>query len=445
VAYGSRADARLAIEAAVRAFPAWRETNVYNRADFLHQVAGLMRQRADRMAEALTREVGKPLTESKAEVLGSAATLEWSAEAAKRDQGEFILSNINQKRIFTLRSPVGVVAGIAPWNFPLMLLSRKLGPALAVGCTFVGRAASQTPRATMELFNCIHDAGLPAGVANLVTGPSSEQGKEFVENPAVKKISFTGSTEVGRMLMAAAAGQVKKLSLELGGHAPFIVGPDADLIRAADVAVKGKFRNMGQSCIAPSRFYVPRERARAFAEHAARLASALKIGNGLEPGVDVGPLIDEARLAGTEALVGDIKRRGGTILCGGKRPSDPALAHGYFYEPTVALDVTDEMEIAKEEPFAPILPVMAYDSIDEAIARANSLIYGLAAYAVTNDMALMFKLADRLESGVIGINEVAPAAPQAPFGGVKQSGVGREGGWQVLDAYTETKMVSIVL
>jgi succinate-semialdehyde dehydrogenase/glutarate-semialdehyde dehydrogenase len=245
--------------------------------------------------------------------------------------------------------------------------------------------------------------------------------------------------------MAQAASQVKKLSLELGGHAPFIVCPDMDLRRAAEAAVKAKFRNNGQSCISPSRFYVPRDRARAFAEEAARLAGALRIGNGLGPGVEAGPLIDELRRAATEAMVEDIKRRGGTILCGGKRPSDPALASGYFYEPTVAADVTEEMMIFKEEPFAPILPVMAYDTVDEAIERANDTVYGLAAYAATNDMALMFKLADRLEAGVIAINETAPATPQAPFGGMKQSGIGREGGWQVLDAYTETKMVSIVL
>jgi len=445
VAYGRGEDAQRAIAAAERSFRLWRDVNVYERAQYLRQVGALMRQRVETMAEAVTREVGKPLAESRAEVLGAAATFEHAAEEAKRHYGEWVLSHVNDKRLLTLRSPIGVCAGIAPWNFPVMLLCRKLGPALAVGCTMVARSASQTPRSAMELFGCIHDAGLPAGVANLVTGPAGEQAQEFLAHPAVRKISFTGSVEVGKELMAAAAKGLKKLSLELGGHAPFIVCPDADLEPAADVAVKAKFRNMGQSCIAPSRFYVPRAKARDFTAMVVRLTSALTIGNGLDPGTRVGPLIDELRVAATEALVEDIKNKGGAILCGGQRPAGDRFKSGSFYEPTVAVDLNQDMLIMKEEPFAPILPIIPYDDLDQAVELANATPFGLAAYAATNDMTTIFKLGERLEAGVIAVNDFAPATPQAPFGGMKESGLGREGGWQVLDAYTEVKLISIAM
>ena len=445
VAYGTREDARLAVEAAVAAFPAWRKTNVYERAGYINRIADLMRERADSIGEALTRENGKPLAESKGEVMGAAATLDWSAEVARHHYGQWIASHTNDKRLLTLRSPIGVTAAIAPWNFPVMLICRKLGPALAVGCTVVCRAASQTPRSVMELFNCVHDSGLPAGAANLITGSPSEQSDEFLENSEVKKISFTGSVEVGKTIMKKAAGQLKKLSLELGGHSPFIVCEDADIKRAADVAVKGKFRNMGQSCIAPSRFFVPTSMADEFTEEVVRLASALKLGNGMDADTEVGPLIDDMRLAATEAIVDDVIKNGGKVLCGGKRPPGDACSGGSFYEPTVVSGVTDDMLIMKEEPFAPVLPIIPYDDLDEAVARANDVPYGLAAYMVTNDMRTMFKLGEELDSGVIAVNDFAPAAPQAPFGGTKESGLGREGSWQVLEAYTETKFMSIVL
>lgn len=445
VAYGSREDARIAIEAAARAYPAWRDAGVYERAGYLRKIADLMKERADSIAEALTREVGKPLAESKGEVLASAGNFDWAAEEAKRYYGEWIPSNITDKRMLSFRSPVGVCAGIAPWNFPVLLQCRKLAPALAVGCTMVARAASQTPRSAMELFGCIHDAGLPAGVAGLVTGPPQEQAQEFIDSPIVRKISFTGSSAVGKELMAKAAKNLKKLSLELGGHAPFIVCPDADVKKAANLAVQGKFRNMGQVCISPSRFFVPRKMADEFTAEAARIASSLKIGNGLDPDTQVGPLIDELRVAATEALVEDIKARGGSIVCGGKRPQGKEYQKGSFFEPTVAAEMSDDMVILKEEPFAPILPVLPYDSLDEAVQKANDVPYGLAAYIVTSDVGNMFRVAEKLEAGVIGVNDFAPSVPQGPFGGMKESGVGREGWRQGLDAYTEVKFMSIVI
>ncbi len=445
VAYGTRADARAAVEAATQALAPWRDTNVYDRAAYLWRIAGLMRERVESIAEALTREVGKPLAESRGEVLAAASNFEWCAEEAKRHYGEWIPSNVDNKRLLSFRAPVGVCAGIAPWNFPVLLLARKLAPALAVGCTMVARAASQTPRGCMELFGCIHDADLPAGVANLVTGPPAEQADEFIENAAVRKISFTGSVAVGKELMARSASSLKKLSLELGGHAPFIVCPDAQIEQAAALAVLGKFRNMGQVCISPSRFFVPRGKAQAFSEEAAKLASALRIGNGLDADTDVGPLIDDLRVAATQALVDDIKSKGGTIVCGGKKPEGDKYAKGSFYEPTVATDLNEDMVILSEEPFAPILAVIPYDDLDHAVSMANNVPFGLASYVVTRDLGSAFKLGEALEAGVIGINDFAPSVAQAPFGGIKESGMGREGWKQGLDAYTEVKYMSIVI
>lgn len=443
--YGSREDARIAIEAAERAYPAWRDRSVYERAGYLRKVANLMRERADGMAEAVTREVGKPLAESKGEVMKSAATLDWSAEEALRHYGEWIPSHTNEKRLFSLRMPVGVCAGIIPWNFPLTLICRKLGPALAVGCTMVVRTASQTPRSAMELFNCVHDAGLPPGTANLITGPPKEQAEEFIENPAIRKISFTGSVEVGKEIMASAARHLKKLSLELGGHSPFIVCPDADVKRAARLAVQGKFRNMGQTCISPSRFFVPKKMTDRFVSECVKIMTSLKIGNGLEKDTQVGPLIDEIRLAAVEALVADIVKKGGKIVCGGKRPHGKKYSAGFFYEPTLATNLNKDMVILHEEPFSPILPVLPYDDLDEAVESANNTPFGLAAYIVTNDVNTMFKVAERLDAGVIGINDTDPSTPQGPFGGMKESGIGREGWRQGLDAYTEVKFLSIGL
>lgn len=444
-AYGDREDARRAIAAAERAFSKWSRRLVYERFAVLKRAADLMRERLEKIARLLTREVGKPLAEAKAEVKGAAEVFEWSAEEAKRHYGEWMPTHMREKRLLTFRGPIGVVGAIAPWNFPVILMSRKVAPALAVGCTVVAKPASQTPLATVELFRCLEDAGLPAGVANLVMGPPGEVAEEFLVNPVVRKISFTGSVEVGKELMRRAAPQLKKLSLELGGHCPLIVCPDIGIEEAADRTIAAKFRNMGQVCISPSRCYVPEDKAEEFIAAVSRRAQALRIGPGLDPETQVGPLFDESRLKATEELVADIAQKDGIIVCGGKRPAGEKYRKGYYYEPTVATGITREMLLMQKEPFAPILPVIPYRDLEEAVQEANQTPYGLASYLLTHDLATVFKLAEELEAGVISVNDPSPAAAQVPFGGMKESGLGREGWHSGIEAYTELKYLSIWL
>src|SRR5437879_1828213 len=333
IAYGGRAETRRALEAAHRAMPAWMKLSSWDRAKVLKRTAELMRERLENIARTLTMEQGKPLAESKAELLHSADTFEWFAEEGKRAYGDVIPHSAPGKRHMTLKHPVGVVAAISPWNFPITLQARKIAPALAAGCTIVSRPASQTPLCLIQVFECLAEAGVPAGVANLVMGPAQEMADEFLENPVCRKISFTGSTEVGKQLMRGAADQVKRLSLELGGHAPFIVFPDADPEIGAKIAVTGKFRNNGQVCIAPSRFYVHKDVHKRFTEATVEFARNLKLGNGLEPGVEVGPMFEKRAMENTIALIDDAKSHGVKILTGGKR-SDK-FPKGYFFEPTV--------------------------------------------------------------------------------------------------------------
>ncbi|MEI7688447.1 MAG: NAD-dependent succinate-semialdehyde dehydrogenase, partial [Planctomycetota bacterium] len=424
MAFGSRADTKKAIEAAGRAMPAWMKLTAFDRAKILKKTADLMRERADDMARTLTMEQGKPLAEAKGEVLHSADTFEWFAEEGKRAYGQVIPNSAPGKKHVTLKHPIGVVGAISPWNFPLTLQSRKIAPALAVGCTIVCKPATQSPLILVKLFECMVDAGLPAGVANLVTGPAQDVADEFLENPIVRKISFTGSTEVGKQLMRGAADQVKRLSLELGGHAPFIVFPDADPEVGAKLAVMGKFRNNGQVCIAPSRFYVHSDVRKKFTEAAIEFTRALKVGNGLDAGIEIGPMFEKKALDSTQSLIDDAKGRGAKILTGGKK-SD-RFAKGYFFEPTVIGDLPLDARIMTEEPFAPVLPVLDFSNLDDVIRAANNTRYGLAAYVFTNDLSTAWKMAEGLEAGIIGINDPVPATPQCPFGGMKESGYGRE-------------------
>lgn len=443
IAYGGRAETRRAIEAAAKAMPAWMKLSAWDRAKVLKKTGELMRERADAIARTLTMEQGKPLAESKAEVLHSADTFEWFAEEGKRAYGQLIPNSAPGKRHVTVKHPVGVVGAISPWNFPVTLQARKIAPALAAGCTIVCKPASQTPLCLVQVFECLIEAGMPAGVANLVMGPAQEIGDEFLENHTVRKISFTGSTEVGKQLMRGAADQIKRLSLELGGHAPFIVFPDADPEVGAKIAVTGKFRNNGQVCIAPSRFYVHKDVEKKFTEAAVEFAKQLKLGNGLEAGVEIGPMFEKRAMDNTIGLIDDAKKCGAKILTGGKR-SD-RFAKGYFFEPTVLTGLTPDVKMLTEEPFAPVMPVLDFSKIEDVIRAANNTRYGLAAYVFTNDLSIAWRMAEGLESGIIGINDPVPATPQCPFGGMKESGLGRELGHEGLEAYLETKYVSFKL
>jgi succinate-semialdehyde dehydrogenase / glutarate-semialdehyde dehydrogenase len=443
VAYGGRADAERAIEAAARAFPSWRAVSVYERAKVLKKTAELLRERADRIAKTMTMEQGKPLAEARTEVLHSADTFEWFAEEGKRAYGRIIPAWNVAKRHYAIKHPVGVVGSITPWNFPAALPSRKIAPALAVGCTVVSRPADQTPLTLIQMFECLEEAGLPPGVANLVLAEPVPFADALFEHPAVRKISFTGSTRVGKELIRRSADQVKRLSLELGGHAPLIVFPDADVQQVAQAAVIGKFRNNGQVCIAPSRFYVHEKIAGDFTEAAVELARGLKVGNGLEPGVQVGPMIEARALDKTSSLIEDARAKGGKILTGGGKST--RFDKGYWFEPTVIREVNGSMKLMTEEPFAPVMPLLDFSKLDDVIAAANDTPYGLAAYVFTNDLTVATRMAEGLEAGIIGLNDPVPATPQCPFGGMKESGLGRELGTEGLDAYLETKYVSVGL
>ncbi len=443
VAFGGRAEADRAIEAAAKAFPAWRALTAYDRAKILKGTADLMRQRADTLARTLTMEQGKPLAEGKAEILHTADTFEWFAEEGKRAYGRIIPPSNSLKRHYAINHPIGVVGTITPWNFPAALVSRKIAPALAVGCTVVSRPAEQTPLTMIGIFECLADAGIPLGVANLVICEAIPFADALFEHAAVRKISFTGSTKVGKELIRRSADQVKRLSLELGGHAPLIVFPDADVNQVAQAAVIGKFRNNGQVCIAPSRFYVHESIIKDFTEAAVELTKKLKMGSGLDDGVQLGPMIEGRALDKTTGLIEDARSHGAEILTGGNRST--RFDKGFFYEPTVIRHVDGSMRIMTEEPFAPVMPILDFANLDEVIAKANATPYGLAAYVFTNDLTVATRMAEGLEAGIIGLNDPVPATPQCPFGGMKESGLGRELGMEGLQAYLETKYVSVGL
>jgi succinate-semialdehyde dehydrogenase/glutarate-semialdehyde dehydrogenase len=443
VPYGSRDDVHEAVEAAGRAFETWSKTTAYERAAVLKKTADLIRMRREELALQLTKEQGKTLVESRAEMDQSANNFEWMAEECKRAYGRIIPNTLPNKRHWTLTHPIGPVATIAPWNFPVLLQARKIAPALAAGCTVVSRPASQTPLSTMLLFQCLEDAGAPPGVANLILGSPGDVTPEFMENPVIRKISFTGSTEVGKDLMRQAAAQMKRLSLELGGHAPVVIFPDVDPEQAAKVTAIGKFRNNGQVCISPTRIYVHEEIRKDFTEAAVEHSRKLKIGPGWEEGTDIGPLFEKKSLDNTIGFIEDAKAKGARVLTGGKRPE--GFDRGYWWEPTVLTEINPDMRLTCEETFGPIMPIMDFNNIEQVIRQANHPTYGLAAYVMTNDLKTALRMAEGLEYGIIGINDTVPATAQAPFGGMKESGFGREGGIEGLEAYLETKYISFAV
>jgi succinate-semialdehyde dehydrogenase/glutarate-semialdehyde dehydrogenase len=429
------AETRAAIEAANRALPGWSRLLAKERSRLVRRWFDLIVEHADELALLLTNEQGKPLPEAKGEILYAAGFIEFAAEEAKRIYGETIPTFKADARIVVVKQPVGVVAAITPWNFPAAMITRKAGPALAVGCTMVVKPASETPLTALALAALAEQAGIPKGVFNVITGKASVIGKELTGNPLVRMLTFTGSTEIGRVLMAQCAPTIKKLGLELGGNAPFIVFDDADLDKAVAGAMASKYRNAGQTCVCANRIYVQEGVYDAFAEKLAAQVRKMKVGAGTEEGVTTGPLINKAAIEKVEEHVADALKKGARIALGGKRHG----RGGNFYEPTILTDVTQDMLVAREETFGPVAPLFKFKSEGDVIAMANDTPFGLAAYFYSRDIGRVWRVGEALECGIIGINEGIISSEVAPFGGYKQSGLGREGSHHGVEEYLEIK------
>ncbi len=439
VASATRDDVRRAIDAADRALPAWAAMPAKERSAILRRWFDLMVESADDLAVILTAEQGKPLPEAKGEILYGAAFVDWYAEEAKRIYGETIPANTASRRMLVLKQPVGVCAAITPWNFPMAMITRKAGPALAAGCTMVLKPASATPFSALALAGLAQRAGVPPGVFAVVPGSSSVVGDELATNPTVRKLTFTGSTEVGRELMAKCAGTIKKVSLELGGNAPLLVFDDADLDAAVDGAIASKFRNTGQTCVCANRLLVQDGIHDAFVERLSEAVRALSVGNGFDDGVEQGPLIDAAAVAKVEEHISDALAQGAAVAAGGARHE----LGGTFFEPTVITGATSEMRVAREETFGPLAPVFRFTDEAEAIALANATEFGLAAYLFTRDVGRVWRVGEALEFGIVGVNTGVFSYEGAPFGGVKQSGIGREGSRHGIDEFLEIKYLCL--
>jgi len=439
VPYAGAAETRRAIEAANEAFKTFRKTSALERSKLLRKLHDAIMDNQDALAELLTMEQGKSLAEAKGEIGSSAAYVLWFAEEARRAYGDVVPSPWADRRVLVTKEPVGVIAAITPWNFPSSMLSRKIGPAIAAGCTAVVKPAAQTPYSGLAWGALCEEVGIPKGVVNIVTGAASAIGDEICSNPLVKKITFTGSTEVGKMLIEKSASTVKKVSMELGGNAPFLVFDDADIDRAVEGAITAKYRNSGQTCVCTNRFFVQAGIYDQFVEKLAAATNKLKVGPGLEAGVQQGPLIDVKAVEKVEEFIEDATAKGGKVIAGGKRH---ALG-GSFFEPTVIAGATTDMKFMKEEIFGPIAPVFKFETEEEAIALANDTEFGLASYFYTGDLGRAFRVMEGLKYGMVGVNEGLITTPEAPFGGVKESGLGREGGHQGIEDYLDTKYVCI--
>tara|TARA_B100000676_G_C18089863_1_gene858580 strand:- start:1124 stop:2551 length:1428 start_codon:yes stop_codon:yes gene_type:complete len=438
---GGREDASRAIDAAYNAFPAWAGTTAYDRSATLYRAWQLMVERKDQLARTMTEEQGKPLRAANTEVQYAADFLLWFAEEAKRVYGETIPSGRPDQRFIVMHQPVGVVAAITPWNYPVSMITRKVGPALAAGCTVVLKPAEATPLCAIETFKILEEAGVPKGVINLVSAENPAPiGEEFVTNPKVAKLTFTGSTVVGKMLAGKAAANMKRVSCELGGHAPFMVFSDANPVHAAKGAQLVKFLNTGQACISPNRIYVADKLVDEFVGTLAERVGKMKAGSGFEEGVTIGPLVNAAAVAKVEMHVNDASSHGADIVCGGSRLTGGNLSNGHFFAPTVINGITPAMRIYREETFGPVAPIISFSDEHEALALANDTHYGLAAYVYTRDIARAMRMFEGLNFGIIGINDINPASAAAPFGGMKDSGLGREGSREGIAEYLEIKV-----
>ena len=436
--HASSADLDQALAAAKKGLSIWRATSAYDRAKVMRKAADLIRERYDAISKTLVQEQGKVYPEARAEVITSADIIEWYAEEGRRAYGRIVPGRGKGLRQIVLQEPVGIVAAFTPWNFPTLTPARKIGGALAAGCSLILKASEETPGACVEMVRCFADAGLPAGVLNLVFGVPSKISEHLIARDDVRKISFTGSIPVGKHLAALAAKGMKRATMELGGHSPVVVFADADPEKSAETIAAFKYRNAGQVCISPTRFYVQEPVYDRFLARFTEYAKAIKVGDGLEKGITMGPMANSRRIDTMEAFVNDAKDRGGKILAGGHRRGN----QGFFFEPTVVTEVPDNSKIMTEEPFGPIAPVVTFKSFDEVVERANSLPYGLAAYAFTGSAQTANLIGDALQSGMVGVNSINISTPETPFGGVKESGYGSEGGIEGLQAYLNTKFIS---
>jgi len=436
--HASTADLDAALAAAAKGFAQWKATNAYDRSKVLRKAADLLRERHEHVSKVMVLEQGKVYPEARAEVLTSADIIDWYAEEGRRAYGRIVPGRQPGVRQFVMQEPVGVVAAFTPWNFPVLTPVRKIAGALAAGCSIIIKASEETPGACVELVKCFADAGLPAGVLNLVFGVPAEVSEHLIGSKIVKKISFTGSVPVGKHLAALAAKGMKRATMELGGHSPVVVFEDADPEKAADTIAAFKYRNAGQVCISPTRFYVHEKNYPKFLARFTEYAKGIKLGDGLEKGTTMGPLANPRRLDAMDSFVADAKARGGKVVAGGSREGN----QGFFFQPTIVTDVPDDSKIMTEEPFGPVAPIVTFKTVDEVIERANSLEFGLAAYAFTTSDKNAAAIGDAIQSGMVGVNSVAISTPETPFGGIKESGYGSEGGMEGLHAYMNTKFIS---
>ena len=441
IPYGDAVDAQAAVDAAAAALPGWAKKTAYERAQVLLGAAAWIRARIDELAVISTEECGKPLRESTAEWNTGANLMEWFAEEGKRAYGRTVPSRVANRRIMVVHAPVGVVGVITAWNFPIYNPARAWAAALAAGCTVVARASEYTPRSAMLLARALHESGAPAGVINLINGEPDPMGKVLLNDPRCRKISFTGSTRVGKLLMDGASKTITKLSLELGGNAPVIIFPDVNVETVAKAAVAAKYRNCGQVCLSPQRYFVHSQVVEEFIDRAAQAAKQMRLGSGLQPTTDVGPMINATQRERVETMVREAVSQGAEVVAGGARPE--SMPRGYFYQPTIITNLAPEMRVYREEIFGPVMPVLPFSDIEEVLKLANSTEYGLASFVQTHDLNTTIRMYEGLEFGMVAINDWLPSTPEAPFGGVKGSGMGRECSEEGLYEYLETKAVFI--
>ena len=433
----SEADVNKALKSAEKGLQIWKNTPPWQRSKIIRKIADLIRERTDVLAKWLTLEVGKPLTEAAGEVGGAADIFELNSEETKRIYGQIVESRFENTRMFVKYEPVGVVAALVPWNFPIILASRKISTALGAGCSVICKPDVITPGCVMELMNIINDAGVPPGVVNLLSGDPAAISSQLISSDIIKKVSITGSTRVGKLILKQAADKVQRVTMELSGHSPFIVFDDVDINKVTDMAITAKFRNNGQVCISPNRFYIHESKKDEFTKMLVAKVTKLKIGNGLDKDTILGPLCTEKRLTEIEALVETTKKEGAKVLCGGRRPA--GFNKGYYYEPTIFDDVKDNFTIMKQEPFGPLVPILTFKDTDEVIKRANDNDLGLASYICTNSLEKAHRVSEQMETGTCAVNTPAVAFAEVPFGGMKQTGYGREGGSMAIKDYLNIK------